>query len=75
MGNTNPTFNFELEYASNTVDCKVVMQDDSYNIYFDDRFMGSIAYTEEWTWIQASGVIIPETVIEEIGLRVESEYK
>jgi len=53
----------------------VITQDNGYDILFDGRLMGSIEHTDEWTWIQASGVILPESIIEEIGDRVESEYK
>ena len=75
MESQNPSFSFELEYAAKVVKCKVIMQDNGYDILFDGRLMGSIEHTDEWTWIQASGVILPDSVIEEIGDRVESEYK
>ena len=75
MESEYPSFNFELGYADQTVDCKVIMQSDSYDILFDGRWMASIAHTEDWTWIQSSGVILPDAIIHEIGFRVESEYK
>ena len=75
MESQNPSFTFELEYATKIVHCEVVMQLDTYDILFDGRWMASIAHTEDWTWIQASGVILPNDIIEEIGYRVEGEYK
>jgi hypothetical protein len=75
MESENPSFSFELDYADNAVVCKVIMQPDGYDILFDGRPMASIAHTDEWTWIQASGAILPQTIIDEIGFRVESEYK
>ncbi|WP_133300173.1 hypothetical protein [Mucilaginibacter terrenus] len=64
-----------MEYAGQAVVCKVVMQPTSYDVIFDDRFMGSIAHTDEWTWIQKDGVILTDDIIEEIGFRIESQYK
>ena len=75
MESQSPTFNFAIEYAAKTVNCEVMMQPDAYDILFDGRWMASITHTEEWTWIQASGVILPDSIIDEIGFRVESEYK
>jgi hypothetical protein len=75
MESQAPSFSFALEYASKAITCEVIMNPQSYDILFDGRWMASIAHTDEWTWIQASGVILPESVIDEIGLRVESEYR
>ena len=75
MEEQNPAFNFELVYAEKIVNCKVIMQPQGYDVIFDGRFMATIAHTDDWTWIQESGVILPGSIIEEIGLRVESEYK
>ena len=75
MESLNPSFSFALVYADQLVDCKVIMQEEGYEVLFDGRWMASLAHTDEWTWIQASGVILPEEIVEEIGFRVESEYK
>lgn len=75
MESKNPSFSFSLEYAEKIINCEVVMQSNSYEILFDGRWMASIEHTDEWTWIQASGVILPDAIIDEIGFRVESEYK
>jgi hypothetical protein len=69
------SFRFELQYAGRVVLCEVIMQIDAYDVMFDHRLMGSIEHTEDWTWIQASGIILPEEIIEEIGSRIESYYK
>jgi hypothetical protein len=73
MKGQSPAFSFELNYAGETVNCEVNMQPQSFDIWFGGRFMATIAYTGEMTWIQESGVILPQSVIEEIGLRIESE--
>ncbi|SEO08846.1 hypothetical protein SAMN05192574_105258 [Mucilaginibacter gossypiicola] len=75
MESETPSFRFALEYAGESVNCEVVMKSACYDILFDDRWMASIEHTDDFTWIQASGVILPESIIDEIGLRVESEYK
>ena len=71
----NPSFAFALEYAGKAINCEVVMRSDNFDLLFDGRWMASLAHTDEWTWIQASGVILPEEIIDEIGSRIESEYK
>jgi hypothetical protein len=37
--------------------------------------MGSITYNEEQTWILPPGSILPDSIVEEIGNRIESEYE
>lgn len=69
-----PVFSFPYEYAGQLYHCEVVMLEEGYDVFFDGRWMAGIAHTEDWTWIQSSGVILPDLVIEEIGFRVESEY-
>lgn len=71
----NPFFQFELMYADQIVICTVVMQTDGYEVLFDGRPMASVVHAEDWSWVQASGVILPQTIVDEIGLRIESEYK
>ena len=75
MEDQSSAFSFELEYAGETVNCKVNMQAQSYDILFDGRYMATIAHTGDATWTLESGVILPESIIEEIGLRVENEYQ
>lgn len=64
-----------MEYAGKKVTCDVVMQPRSYDVFFDNRFIATIVHTGESTWIQESGVILPDAVIEGIGLRIENEYQ
>lgn len=74
MEEQHPTFNFALEYAGNTVNCEVIMKPNAYDVVFEGRWMASIEHTEDWTWMQASGVILPDTIIAEIGFQIESQY-
>ena len=74
MENQNPFFSFPIVYGESAVICKVLMQESGYDVFFDDRPVASIEHTEEWTWIQASGVILPQTIIDEIGFEIEKKY-
>ncbi|MES2268753.1 MAG: hypothetical protein V4520_18460 [Bacteroidota bacterium] len=74
MESDNPSFKFELEYGGESVSCEVIMQPNAFDVLFDGRWMASVEHTEEWSWIQSSGVILTESTIEKIGLRIESEY-
>ncbi len=62
-----PTFNFDLDYAGAPVNCRVVMEDRGYSLFFDARLMATIAHTDDMEWIQESGVILPEEIIDEIA--------
>lgn len=73
--NDSPTFGFALEYGGELIYCEVVMCDTGYDIYFNNVWTASIAHTEDFTWIQSSGVILPQNIIDEIGLKAESWHK
>ena len=75
MEEEHPVIGFGLEYAGDLVYCEAVMNENSYGILFNGKWIASIEHTDDWNWIQASGVILPEEVVEEIGLRIESQYK
>jgi hypothetical protein len=70
-----PVIGFGLEYGNELIYCEAVMKDNYYDIHFDGKWVASIAHNEDWDWMQASGVILPETIIDEIGLRIESNYQ
>lgn len=71
----HPVIGFGLEYANQLIYCEAVMQDNRYDVLFDGKWMASIAHNDDWDWMQASGVILPEETIAEIGLRIESHYQ
>ncbi len=70
-----PVIGFGLAYADELIFCEAVMKDNHYDVLFDGKWVASIAHNDDWDWMQASGVILPETIIEEIGLRIESNYQ
>jgi hypothetical protein len=70
-----PVIGFGLAYADQLIYCEAVMQENHFAILFDGKWVASIAHNDYWDWVQASGVILPETIIEEIGLRIESNYQ
>ena len=69
-----PVIAFGLAYGNELVFCEAVMKDNHYEVLFDGKWMASIVHNDEMEWMQESGVILPETIIEEIGLRIESYY-
>ena len=71
----HPTSGFGLEYGGQLIFCEAIMQEDHFDIHFDGQYIASIAHNDDWDWMQASGTILPETIIAEIGLRIESYYQ
>jgi hypothetical protein len=71
----HPVIGFGLAYAGELVYCEAVMQENEFDVLFDGNWVASIAHNEDWDWMQASGVILPEQIIAEIGLRIESHYQ
>ena len=69
-----PTFGFGIKYAGEYLYCVVIMHEDSFDIKLNNRSFASIAHTEDLTWILASGTILPQTHIDEIGARIEHHY-
>jgi hypothetical protein len=70
-----PIIGFGLEYANQLIYCEAIMRDDEYDLLFDGKWTASIAHNDEWDWMQASGVILPQDTIAEIGLKIESHYQ
>lgn len=64
-----------LDYGNQLIYCEAVMQEDHFDVHFDGKWVASIAHNENWDWMQASGVILPKTIVDEIGLRIESYYQ
>ncbi|MGF7036866.1 hypothetical protein [Mucilaginibacter lappiensis] len=70
----NPVIGFGIVYGDEMIYCEASMAERSYDIYFDGTWTASVAYTDQFHWIQASGVILPQSIIDEIGQRIESYY-
>lgn len=73
--NENPTIAFGLDYGGQLIFCEAIMQEAHFDIHFDGKWIASIAHNDDWDWMQSSGIILPETIIDEIGLRIESYYQ
>jgi hypothetical protein len=63
-----PVIGFGLAYAGRLIYCEAVMKDHQYDVHFDGNWVASIAHNEDWDWKQASGVILPGEIIDEIGI-------
>lgn len=70
----HPVFGFGLDYGNELVYCEAVMQHDHYEILFNGAWIAAVAFTEDMEWIQASGAILPQSIIDEIGYRIVSQY-
>jgi hypothetical protein len=70
----NPVIGFGLEYAGNLVYCEATMQDNYYDISFDEIWIATVEHDEDLNWLQASGIILPQSIINEIGQRIERAY-
>lgn len=71
----HPVIGFGLAYANQLIYCEAVMQDNSYDVLFNGRWVASIAYNDDWDWMQASGTILPIETVVPIGLKIESHYQ
>ena len=70
-----PVIGFGLAYADELIFCEAVMKENHYDVLFNGKWVASIAHNDYWDWMQESGVILPDAVIDEIGLRIESNYQ
>ena len=66
---------FGLAYAGQLVYCEAVMNHNEFDVLFDGKWVASIAHNDDCNWMQASGTILPEQIISEIGLKIESHYE
>ena len=71
----HPVIGFGLYYANELVYCEAVMKDNHYDVLFNGNWMASIVHNDDMDWIQASGTILTDAIINEIGFRIESNYK
>jgi hypothetical protein len=71
----HPIFGFGIDYGNELVYCEAVMQNDHYEVLFNGVWKGTVVHSEDFDWIQASGPILPQSIIYQIGLRIESHYK
>jgi len=71
----HPVIGFGLDYANELVYCEAVMKENHYEVLFDGHWIASVVHNDEMEWSQASGTILPEAIIEEIGFRIDSNYK
>jgi hypothetical protein len=70
----NPVIGFGIAYGEEMVYCEARMEENSYDVFFNGKWMASVEHTDYLNWIQASGVILPQSIIDEIGQRIESHY-
>lgn len=69
-----PAFGFGIGYCDALIYCEVIMDHASYDVYFNSRWITTLTYTDDFSWIQAAGIILPDTIAVEIGKRIEHIY-
>jgi len=70
-----PVIGFGLVYSNELIYSEAVMKENYFDVLFDGNWVASMAHTDAWDWMQASGIILPEEIIAEIGLTIESHYQ
>lgn len=66
---------FGLDYADELFYCEVQATEDSYELFFDSKPVASITLNIYFRWMLCSGAIIPQSIIDEIGIRIESYFE
>ena len=69
-----PSIGFGITYGNEIKYCEAIMADTSYDIYFNGEWIASVAHNDSFEWMQDSGTILPQSIIDEIGLKIESHY-
>lgn len=70
-----PVIGFGLAYGGELVFCEAVMKDNHYDVLFDGKWMASIVHNDNMEWMLASGAILSDGMVREIGFRIDSNYK
>jgi hypothetical protein len=66
---------FGIDYGNELIYCEAVMQHDHYDIHFNGVLVGSVAHNGDFESMLASGKVLPQSIIDEIGFKIESHYK
>ena len=70
----NPVEGFGLSYNEELIYCEVVMHESHYEVLFNGNWIASVEMDGDGMWMQASGVILPQSIIDEIGKKIEEHY-
>ena len=68
----NPIVEFEVNNAGETFHCKAIMHDRHYDIIVNDKSIASIEHTENCNWKQISDTGLSQTLIDDIGSKIEA---
>jgi hypothetical protein len=71
----HPVIGFGIDYGKELIYCETIMQHDHYEVRFNGVWVGTVEATEDFGWIQASGTILTQCIVNEIGFKIESHYK
>lgn len=69
-----PVHGFGLAYNEELIYCEAVMSDQGYEIMFDGKWRARVELNDQDTWMLAAGAPLPQTLIDEIGKKIEEHY-
>ncbi len=67
-------FGTGIAYADQLIYCEVEMDEDDYKVFFFGELVAEITLNENGEWMLTSGIPLPESIISEIGQRIEALY-
>ncbi|MDO3627537.1 hypothetical protein [Mucilaginibacter sp. BT774] len=70
----NPVKGFGLSYNEELIYCEVVMHENHYEVLFNGNWIAAIEMNGHGRWMQASGIILPQSIIHEIGEKIGHFY-
>jgi hypothetical protein len=67
-------FGTGIAYANELIYWQVEMADDDYKVLFFGELVAEITLNENGEWVLSSGIPLPDSIISEIGQRIEAQY-
>lgn len=69
-----PSLGFGLEYPSELIYCEVIPNEQAFEVLFNGKPVAEIQLNENMNWMLFSGIPLPNTIINEIGWRIENVF-
>lgn len=71
----NPTsLGFGLVYAGQLLYSEVLIDEGFYRVLFNSKQIAEITYTFNFEWKLSAGALLPQSIVDEIGYRIENHY-
>ncbi|TZF82586.1 hypothetical protein FW774_13840 [Pedobacter sp. BS3] len=66
------SFQFYIHHNGRKELCNITVNDDNYDVYFDDKFITHLRYDHHGKWYRLGGEELPEETVEKIGDGIDS---